>query len=208
MLLETLWFGNEAITLCLPDASNEIAAYRQAQATGTRAEAPYWSQVWPSAKALTLFLQANAALIQHKKVLEIAGGLGLPSLYAARHAREVLCTDAEEKAMQCVAESIGAMQIQNMRTSVLNWHTTALLPPADVLLLSDINYNPDDFECISRMIHHYLYKGTLILLATPQRLMAKPLITALLPYAIRHETLQIMQHTHTIDIAVYVLKVS
>lgn len=55
--------------------------------SGSLKDFPYWSKCWPSAIALSNFIAKNQALIQDKQVLELATGLGLPSLVAARFAK-------------------------------------------------------------------------------------------------------------------------
>ena len=47
---------------------------------------------------------------------------------------------------------------------------------ADVLLLSDVNYDPVAFDSLYLMMEKLIQNNTTIILATPQRLMAKPFI--------------------------------
>ena len=48
--------------------------------------------------------------------------------------------------------------------------------------MSDVNYDPEDFENLLQLILLFLAKGQTILLSTPQRLVGKAFITALLPF--------------------------
>ncbi|RYF84734.1 MAG: hypothetical protein EOO03_14365 [Chitinophagaceae bacterium] len=60
------------------------------------------------------------------------------------------------------------------------------------MLLSDINYEPEAFDVLKGLVQRFLAKGTTILLTTPQRLMAKPIIEQLIPFSIHQEELQIL----------------
>jgi hypothetical protein len=57
----------------------------------------------------------------------------------------------------------------------------------EVLLMSDVNYNQEDFEVLLSLLQGFLVKGKTILLSTPQRLVGKSFISALLPYCILNE---------------------
>lgn len=76
----------------------------------------------------------------------------------------------------------------------------------DVLLLSDINYEPEGFETLFKVIISFLEKGIIIILSTPQRLMAKPFIDRLLPYSKMHEEKTITTVTPAVTCSVYVLQ--
>jgi len=163
---------------------------------------PYWAKLWPSAFVLTEFIKDNLDLIRNKKVLELAAGLGLPSLFSSHFASSVLCSDYDHFAIEFIKENIALNNIGNMASEMINW---TKLPPqldSEVLLLSDINYNPKDYDILLNLMRFFLAKGNTILLSTPQRLAAKPFITALLPWCIRNEE---WWHDH-VAINVLVLK--
>ena len=58
---------------------------------------------------------------------------------------------------------------------------------ADIMLLSDINYEPLAFDALMKLVFSFLDKGKTILLSTPQRLMAKDFIRAILPFSKQQE---------------------
>ncbi|MBC7652268.1 MAG: methyltransferase, partial [Deinococcales bacterium] len=76
----------------------------------------------------------------------------------------------------------------------------------DVLLLSDINYMPAAFALLFNMITHFLAKQTTIILSTPQRLLAKPFIEKLLPFCKLQQTIEVMENSKSVSIAIMVLK--
>ena len=175
----------------------------QADATTT---APYWAQVWPSAYALCEFIATQPHWLQNKKVLELAAGLGLPSLLAAQLATEVTCSDWVPEAVELMQRSIQENRRENINARLIDWNHLPDDLPVDVLLLSDINYEPQAFDTLFDVIRSFLEKGTTILLSTPQRLMAKPFIDRLLPYSKQWEEKTIATATPAVTCSVYVLQ--
>jgi predicted nicotinamide N-methyase len=148
---------------------------------------PFWAKLWPAAFALTEFIQDNPQWVYHKKVLELAAGLGLPSLYAAHFASFVICSDYDSNAVTFIKDNIGLNQISNMVAEQIDWTQMPEELEWEVLLMSDVNYNQEDFEVLLSLLQGFLVKGKTILLSTPQRLVGKSFISALLPYCILNE---------------------
>lgn len=144
----------------------------------------FWAQVWPASVGLCLFLQQHPHCISNKTVLELAAGLGLPGLYAARSAKQVCITDREQQAVDCVQQSAIHLQLLNVTAISMDWNEAMRTPLPQVLLLSDVNYEPAVFEELQRVLHYFLQQKVTIIISTPQRLMAKQFINALLPYCV------------------------
>jgi predicted nicotinamide N-methyase len=144
---------------------------------------PYWGKVWHSALALTDYIVENNSLLAQKKVYEIGAGLGLPSLVAANYAAHCTITDCSEVPLQYINNSINANAIKNATTQLYNWLTQTVPLFHDVYLLSDVNYNPTDFPMLLQLVQELVNQNKTVLLATPQRLMAKAFIASLLPLA-------------------------
>ena len=167
---------------------------------------PYWAKIWPAAIALCKFIAANTNYIQDKTVAEIAAGLGLPSLLAAHYAKEVHCSDYNQDAVDTIQQSIALNKLQNIQTSVLDWQTIPNHFNPDVVLLSDVNYEPEAFVILQTLIISLLQKGCTIILSTPQRLVAKSFVEGLLPYCILKEDYSIEDGITTWGTTVFVLK--
>ncbi len=127
-------------------------------------------------------MQEQPDWVTYKKVLELAAGLGLPSLFASQYAASVLCSDYNQEAVRFIKENIGLNGISNMTASIINWTKIPEDIDSEVILMSDVNYDPEDFENLLQLILLFLSKGKTILLSTPQRLVGKAFITALLPF--------------------------
>lgn len=191
--LQTFQFGDYHVQAYVPDALLLQQWFTAQQKINPSFPSPYWAQIWPAAKALCSFIAEEPQWVQHKKVLELAAGLGLPSLLAAQFASEVISSDYIDEAVESIQQSIEQNGFQNMQSCVLDWNA---LPPsltADVLLVSDINYEPAVFETIYKVIEKFLNAGTVILLSTPQRLMAKPFIERLVSFCILQKEITVME---------------
>ena len=140
---------------------------------------PYWARLWPSAIALSAFLQKHPQWMAGKQVAELAAGVGLPSMVAASYARQVWCSDISKEAMEVAAKSAGLHRLENIRFEACSWSNLADDFNAEVVLLSDINYEPSVFNELENVLKGLLQRGCTLLLATPQRLMAKPFLEKL-----------------------------
>jgi predicted nicotinamide N-methyase len=176
------------VSLYVPDAEAVENAFRQGELTF-----PYWSQVWPAARALAATLQRNPTLVGQKTVLELGAGLGLPSLVAAHYATKVQSTDIAQEAVTLVAASAKRNGLANLEAEVLNWTHLPPGPPAEVVLLSDVNYAPADLPPLQQLLLRLLREGVELVLSTPQRIIARQFLEPLLPF-IRQSEEQLVQH--------------
>lgn len=143
---------------------------------------PFWAKLWPASFALCHFIEDHSDWVTNKKVLELAAGLGLPSLYVSEFAMSVHCSDYNKDAVALISENIKLNGISNMIASKIDWNQLPEDIDSEIILMSDVNYDPDDFDRLFQLIHRLLEKGNTILLSTPQRLVGKAFITALLPF--------------------------
>jgi len=194
------------MALYVPDATAVKADYLNNIANNTKNAFPYWTKVWPSAIALSEYIDLHIEYVKGKRVLEIAGGLGLPSLVAAQYAAEVCCSDYLSDIGNYIDASAKQHHLKNVSFQVINWHELPKNLNVDLILLSDVNYEPDSFISILNMIFYFLNLGKQIILTTPQRLMAKAFIEQLLPYTIINQTSVVNTSEGSIAIQLLVLK--
>ena len=201
LVFEQYLVPNTTIELAVPDFVQLQALY---QLGGL--DFPYWAKIWPSAIALAKFLQENPNYIQHKKLLELAAGIGLPSFVAAKYASHICCSDYAPAAIALLEKNIAANQLSNISSALINWQAIPESLEAEVLLLSDINYNPTDFETVFLMLQQFIKQGTTILLSTPQRLVAKDFIASLLPWCVLNIEQEIRYNQESVLINIFVLQ--
>jgi predicted nicotinamide N-methyase len=201
--LKSYSFGDVLVELFVPDLQQMQINY---EAKKTEISFPYWAQIWPAAIGLTEFIIQNTHYVKGKKVLELAAGLGLPSFAAARFADTVYTSDYQPEAVELMRQSIAYHGWKHVHAGILHWKKLPANLEAETLLLSDVNYNPDDFDDLHTMVQQFLHNGTTVLLSSPQRLMAKSFITKLLPDCIFQEEKAIKMPAETVWVTVFVLE--
>ncbi|WP_018630517.1 class I SAM-dependent methyltransferase [Niabella aurantiaca] len=199
-VLKAFAIGDHNLEICMPLPGFVQQAYRYNK------NAAYWAQVWPAAIGLCLFLQQHKEYITDQQVLELAAGLGLPGLYAAPVAKHVTISDKEALASAYVKRSAAQLQLKNVTATTLNWENALALPLPGVVLLSDVNYEPAVFAGLKKVIDHFLQHQVTVIISTPQRLMAKPFITTLLPYAAQQWNSAVTLNDKETDVSVFVLR--
>jgi predicted nicotinamide N-methyase len=204
--LQTFQLNNCSFALFVPLQSEIQQTYLHQKALGENVDFPYWAKVWPSAIGLSMFLQQHPQLLQHKRVLELAAGVGMPALVAAQYALSVCCSDYVQAPLNFVQASAEHHQITNIDYQIINWFAVPPNVTTDVLLLSDINYEPAAFAALLKMIEMFLAKKTTIILSTPQRLLAKPFIAELLPFCTLQTEVEVLENGIIIFIQIVILQ--
>lgn len=179
----------KSFELYVPHAGELQETYQQLLAAGSAMDFPYWGKVWPAAIALSNYIDANPGLFKNKIILELAGGLGLPAMVAAQYAQKVTGSDYHKEAVGLMQQNIALNAISNMQSSVIDWRKLPHPFPYQVVLLSDINYDPGMFDELFDLLTGLQANGVFILLATPQRLLAKPFVERLHPHCRNQEVL-------------------
>jgi predicted nicotinamide N-methyase len=201
--IQSFRFANNTVQLYVPSSE---WVQEQFEKEGSNAPAPYWAQVWPAAKALCEVIASQPQLVQDKTVLEIAAGLGLPSLLAAQFAKEVTASDYMEDAVQLIQRSATYNKIKNIQCRVMDWNTPDRKIAPGVLLLSDISYEPESFDTLYHVLASFLNEGTTILLSTPQRLVAKSFMSRLQPWCRQTHNIEIIHNEAAIPTSVWLLQ--
>ncbi len=197
-------FGENTITVLLPE-ENAVQEWYNSNCKQADAFFPYWAKVWPAAMGMCSYLAQNPHLIKGKIVLELAAGLGMPSLLAARWASTIACTDITAEAVAVVQQAAAKNDLHNLEAFTLNWNET---PPSlpQVVLLSDVNYDPRVFEELYDVMVRFLTAGVTIILSTPHRLIAKPFISRLIPFCVHQQLVGVQADSEFMDISILVLR--
>lgn len=167
---------------------------------------PFWAKIWPSAMALSLFLQQNGDLIINKRVLEIGAGIGLPSFSIANQVADLTITDYADDAVVLMQKNIEFVGCKNIKALIADWNSFPSSIDAEVVLLSDTNYAPSEFESLIKLIHDFIHKGATIILATPERITSSPFIEKLAFYITQQELIELSYNGEKTSIGLFVLK--
>ena len=145
---------------------------------------PFWAKLWPSSIALLDVLKAHPHLIENKHVIEIGAGIGLPSLMMADVAKSIQISDYNLEAVELLQKNIAQLQLRNVQALQLDWNNLPENIHPEVVILSDINYDPTQFETLKKIIEKFINQGCTIILSTPQRIMASPFVIAISAFII------------------------
>lgn len=193
------------LSLYIPKQDEIKASFEELLAKDPREAFPFWAKIWPSSIGLAEFLLANLNWIKDKHVLEIGAGIGMPSFNIADKVKELIISDHNIDAVTCIEKNIDHLGLQNTIAMQLDWNNFPEHVSADTLLLSDINYAPDQFESLLKLARGLLNKGTIIILSTPQRIMGNAFISALQPYIKETQVTTIKEAEAVVEISILVL---
>lgn len=161
----------EGLRIFVPDPLEVEDVYRSYADKEEWFPFPYWTRLWPAAFAMTRYLREHAEWLDNKSVIEWGGGIGLPSFVAASWAREVVLTDLIPEAMVWARENARRLELSNVQCRVANWNIPDY-PAADVVILSDVSYDPDSFDVLTKLINHYLDQNSRVIIALPERIIS------------------------------------
>lgn len=199
-------FGLTGVNLCVPDTDFIQKDYEERKISNPEAIFPYWAKLWPASIALCEFIIENPAYLKNKQVLELAAGLSLPSLLASSFATNVIASDYVQDAVDTINLSIAENNITNMQCRLIDWNNIDKYIKTDVLLLSDINYSPNEFDQLFKVINLFIEQQTTIIISTPQRITAKKFMERLIQWKIREKEIAIDDDNGTVYNSIWVLR--
>ncbi|XP_037400443.1 methyltransferase-like protein 23 isoform X4 [Pygocentrus nattereri] len=108
--------------------------------------------VWPCAVVLAQYVWIAKEKLQKKSVLELGAGVSLPGVVAAKCGAQVILSDSAELPLcqnNC-KQSCEVNDVDSVTVVGLTWGQVSpellSLPLVDVILGSDVFYEPEDFE--------------------------------------------------------------
>lgn len=131
---------------------------------------PYWAFCWPGGQAIARYLLDNPALVQGKRVIDLAAGSGVSAMAAARSgAASVLVNDID--ALSLVAARLNARTNDlTFEVSMDDWLAGADgAPDADIVIAGDVCYERDMSARALAWLRSHARLGRLVLLGDPGR---------------------------------------
>ena len=130
---------------------------------------PYWADLWPSARILAE--EVRTMRLEGQRVLELGCGMGLVAIAASMAGAAVTASDYYDDALLFarlnVAEATGA----TIATRMVDWSKMpADLGKFDVVLASDVLYEPRYAGLVARAIAATLARGGEAIVADPGRI--------------------------------------
>ena len=196
---------HDGLSLYVPDLELVKSTYEDSIIQNKDTAFPFWAKVWPSSKAMTTFLQSEISLIQSKRVLEIGSGIGLPSFSIATHVSELIISDYSSDAVELINRNITHLSLPHAKSMRIDWNALPEGIYADIILLSDINYDPVEFDPLLQMIQRFMGDGSTVIIATPQRIMTNPFVDLIKPFIRRSLVISVEEMNHVLDIGIVIL---
>lgn len=166
-----LYESLQGIKLLIPDPADVKSDYEEKLKAFEKPVFPFWTRIWPAALAMSAYLMEESNWIANKHVLELGAGIGLPSFTAARFAKSVVISDADGDAVELLKKNIATMNLSHASAVQTNWNNHPVpFTGINTLLLSDICYDPEQYDQLVRLILTYKDQGTDILISAPQRI--------------------------------------
>jgi predicted nicotinamide N-methyase len=139
---------------------------------------PYWAELWPSALALARAVGARA--LRGARTLELGCGLGLPSLAAAAAGGRVVATDWAPDAIAMTTRNAqrNGLTVEALRCSWTEPEPLIARAPWDLVLASDVLYEPRNGEALLPLLPRLVDTLGEIWLADPGRPAATPFLAA------------------------------
>ncbi len=155
---------------------------------------PYWADLWPSAHALGRYLIREKAVQPGMRVTEIGCGLGLPGLVAGRLGGKVSFSDYLPDALALARHNWQGNLQGEAEFRLMDWREPDPSLAADLVLASDVAYEARAFEPLPRAFRTLCRPGGRILVAEPDRAIARPFLRTLPELGFAHRS-DIMEGT-------------
>jgi predicted nicotinamide N-methyase len=131
---------------------------------------PYWAFCWPGGQAIARYLLDNPALVEGRRVIDLAAGSGVSSLAAARAgAASVVANDID--ALSLIAARLNARANDlAVEVSLEDWLAGPEgAPDAEVVIAGDVCYERDMSTRALAWLRGHARLGRLVLLGDPGR---------------------------------------
>jgi predicted nicotinamide N-methyase len=145
---------------CLKSLDETIDAFFVEYERTNRAElfeglCPYFGVVWPAGKLLAELMEKEGEKWRGREVLEIGCGLALPSLVLARGGALVTATDLHPDVPVFLDHNRARNRVPGPDYLFLDWRASRTLPPAELLIGSDIVYDRAQPEQLVKFLREF-----------------------------------------------------
>jgi predicted nicotinamide N-methyase len=130
---------------------------------------PYWADLWPSARILAA--EVRTMRLAGQRLLELGCGMGLVAVAATMAGAEVTATDYYDDAILFASLNVAEATGRTISTRMVDWSKMpADLGKFDVVLASDVLYEPRYAALVAGAIEKTLARGGEAIVADPGRI--------------------------------------
>lgn len=167
---ETHMLGNSSFEIrSLLDRQQFSDPTGAAQAAGiSSASWPLFGMIWPSARVLANAMQTQDLV--GKRILEIGCGLALASLVIQRRMGDITASDCHPLTETFLQENARLNALPQLKYQTGHWgRENAALGKFDLIIASDVLYERDHPETLSRFIDRHASASAHIIVLDPDR---------------------------------------
>ena len=165
----TLQIGNGEIQLTIVDEPDLFLDKLSKEDRDGRLYLPYWTYLWESAIGLARYVSELGATFSGQHILEIGCGFGLAGIVACQAGAKVVFTDFEHDALQFALHNSQLNGIENGIFVQMDWNTPCFNSKFDVILASDVIYEEENWEPITRLLLNLLVSDGIAIFSEPNR---------------------------------------
>jgi predicted nicotinamide N-methyase len=130
---------------------------------------PYWADLWPSARILAA--EVRTMRLAGQRLLELGCGMGLVAVAATMAGAEVTATDYYDDAILFASLNVAEATGRTIDTRMVDWSKMpGDLGKFDVVLASDVLYEPRYAALVAGAIEKTLARGGEAIVADPGRI--------------------------------------
>ncbi len=127
---------------------------------------PYATVLWPA--SLAIAMELPDLISPGDQVLDLGSGIGLATLTAAHLGAYATAYDHDPFALRLIEEA-ARMQGLTVDTIEFDLHSPEPLPPADLIILSDLLYDYDLADSLARRVAEQVLRGGHAIIGDPGR---------------------------------------
>ncbi|NMD43601.1 MAG: methyltransferase domain-containing protein [Firmicutes bacterium] len=131
-------------------------------------QVPCWAEAWPAARGLAEYLLEGPAL-EGKEVLELGAGVGLPGVACGLRDAAVTFSDFQQRALQLCEANARLHRLNRYRLLLADWRSHTFREHFDLVLASDIAYEPRLLPHLKRVLLEACRPGGRIYFSHPAR---------------------------------------
>lgn len=131
-------------------------------------QVPCWAEPWPAAQGLAAHLLQGPSL-KGKKVIELGAGVGLPGVACGLQGAAVTFSDFQKLALALCEANARLHQLDSYRLLQADWRDFAWSDRFDLVLASDIAYEPRLLPYLKKALLSVSKPGGSIYFSHPHR---------------------------------------
>ncbi len=164
---------------------------------------PFFAKLWPAARGLSRYLEAEGKIDDSSRILEVGCGLALPGLVASMLGGRVTVSDFHEQVPLFLARNVAANRLANVPYLKADWRNPATaLGEFDLVIGSDVLYDRSHAADLVRFVQRHLAPGGRVVISDPGRAYLQEFTTRLeaAGFTARIETMRVPDGEGTKDV--------